>query len=309
MVCEIDPNAKLLTESNYKNISTGTYYTCIGDIGGLHNLGQALQSADQIVYAPPPNNQWSDQQHGVSAMKQWTEDYLRTFSFRTTVKNFPAGQPNDKNKFLSLVDSRKCYNNNQLWIAGCSISLGVGVADHQRYGELLANSLDLSASFLVKDGSSIIWAADQILRSDICKGDLVVWGLTSTTRVPWFNKDAIQHIGPGNYLQHPKLNQQLSLDYFDSEDLLYRSTISVFQVISHCKKIGANLLLAPFFNNGVWLECFRDCTNLVQLSGLWGRDREDRFLDLGTDAMHPGPKTHKFYANEILVKLKQIEWI
>lgn len=308
LVCKIDPAAKLLTGSNYKNISTGTYYTCIGDIGGLPSLGEVLQNADQIVYAPPPNDQWTDEKNGVSDMKQWTEDYLQTFSFRTTVKNFPVNQLDNKIKFLELTDSRK-NNDNQLWIIGCSISLGVGVSDDQRYGQLLANSLDLPVSFLVKDGSSLIWAADQILRSDIRKGDLIVWGLTSTPRVPWFNNGAIQHIGPGNYLQYSGLNQQFGLDYLDSEDSLYRSTIAVFQVINYCKKIGANLLLAPLLNNGLWLECFRDCSTLLQLSGLWGRDQENLFFDLGTDAAHPGPGTHKFYANEILAKLKQIEWI
>lgn len=308
LVCDVDPTAKLITEANYKDISTGTYYTCIGDVGGLPNLGEVLRCADQIVYAPPPNGRWTDEKHGVSGMKQWTEDYLRIFSFRTTVKNFSVAQPENKNKFLALADLRK-GNNNQLWVAGCSISLGVGVDVNQRYGELLADSLDLPVSFLAKNGSSISWAADQILRSDIRKGDLLVWGLTNTQRVPWVNNGSIHHVLVGSYLQNVDLNQQLGIDYLDSEDLLYRSTIAVFQVINYCKKIGVNLLLVSMINNGTWVEYLRDCSILLQLCGLWGRTPNDLFLDQGDDGWHPGPATHKFYANEILAKLKQLEWI
>ena len=32
---------------------------------------------------------------------------------------------------------------------------------------------------------------------------------------------------------------------------------------------------------------------------LWGRDSSKLFLDIGSDALHPGPETHKLYAKEI----------
>jgi hypothetical protein len=103
-VCGIDPGAILITTENYKNLSPGIYYTCIGDVGGLANLGEILRSADQIIYAPPPDGKWSDEKHGISQMKQWTEDYLKIFSFRTSVKNFFIEEPANKINILRLAN-------------------------------------------------------------------------------------------------------------------------------------------------------------------------------------------------------------
>ena len=67
------------------------------------------------------------------------------------------------NEFRTLVDSRKT-DNPQLWSVGCSHTYGVGVDKSQRYGQLLAEKIQLPVSFLAQDGSSTAWAADQILR-------------------------------------------------------------------------------------------------------------------------------------------------
>lgn len=307
LTCSIDSNAKLITAENYKNLSSGTYYTSIGDVGGLNNLGEILREADQIIYAPPPNRKWSDEKHGISQMKRWTEDYLKIFSFRTSVKNFPIEEPNNKTNILKLTDSRKIAEK-QLWIVGCSISHGVGVELNQRYGQLLSKDLNLPVSFLTKGGSSVIWAADQILRSDIQRNDLVVWGVTSIPRVPWFN-NKLNHINPGSYKQDPGLDRTFSFDYFSSEDITYRTVISIFQVINYCKKIGANLLLVSLLDDGTLFEYLKDYPNRLQASFIWGRDLSSLYIDLGNDNEHPGRKSHEFYSTEILNKIKQLQWV
>lgn len=308
LVCGIDPGAMLITTENCKDLSPGVYYTCIGDVGGLANLGEVLRSADQIIYAPPPDGKWSDEKHGISQMKQWTEDYLKIFSFRTSVKNFFIEEPTDKINILKLADSRK-NSKKQLWIAGCSLSHGVGVELNQRYGQLLSNNLNLPVSFLTKGGSSVIWAADQILRSDIQCNDLVVWGITSIPRVPLFNNNKLNHINVSSYEQDPGLDCTFSFDYFTSNDITYRTVISVFQVINYCKKIGANLLLVSLLDDIALFKYLRDYPNLLQLNLIWGRDLENRWIDLGSDKRHPGPETHKFYSTKISAKIKQLQWI
>jgi hypothetical protein len=308
LACGVDSTAKLITSDNYKNLSPGIYYTCLGDVGGLSNLGEVLRNADEIIYAPPLNGKWSDEKHGVSQMKQWTEDYLRIFRFRTVVKNFLVPDPTDKLEMLRLVDTRKT-NDSQLWIAGCSISHGTGVQEHERYGQLLSTDLNIPVSFLTRGASSVIWAADQILRSNIQPNDLVVWGITSMPRVPFFNNKKLTDITVTSYDQNPGLDGKFSFDYFTSEDVTYRTVSSLFQVINYCKKIRANLLLVSLLNDGTLLEYVKEDTNLLQLSFIWGRDFKDRWIDLGSDHVHPGPKTHKFYSIEIMNKIKQLEWI
>jgi hypothetical protein len=308
LACKTDPDAKLITKENYKNLLPGTYYTSIADVDGLLNLSVVLRSADQIVYAPPPNGIWSDQKNGTSTMQTWTEDYLKIFRFRTSVKNFSVKEVSNKSNILQLADSRKT-DKKQIWISGCSISHGVGVDLNQRYGQLLSEDLDLPVSFLTNTGSSVIWAADQLLRSDIQPNDLVVWGLTSVPRVSWFNNNKLNHVTPGMYEKIPSLDRKFSFEYFTSEDIMYRTITSMFQVINYCDKIKANLLLVSLMDDGTLFTYLNDFPNLLQIFNLWGRDFPSKWIDVGTDAMHPGPKSHKFYSDEILNKIKQLQWI
>jgi lysophospholipase L1-like esterase len=37
-------------------------------------------------------------------------------------------------------------------------------------------------------------------------------------------------------------------------------------------------------------------------------DFDSDFLDYGSDNCHPGPKTHKLYADMILDKIKKLGW-
>jgi hypothetical protein len=306
LACLEHPDAKLITEDNHKDLLPGAYYTSIGDLGSLNTLGTILQQADQIVYAPP-SEQWSDSCRGVSEMQSWTESYLKFFSFRVPVRNFAISEPKNKTKMLALADSRKIVDT-QLWVAGCSISHGIGVETDQRYGQLVADQLKLPVSFLTNGGTSIIWSADQILRSDIKTNDLVVWGLTSYPRVPWFNNDVLTHVVPTSYEKDPGLHKKFSFDYFDSEDIQYRSVTAIMQVINFCEKIGARLLLVSLMDSAEVLTYIKDFSNLIVLNNIWGSGINELYLDLGTDSVHPGVLTHKFYSDQIIEKISQLDW-
>lgn len=294
-----DPNARLVTEKDIDNLIDGTYYTSIGDLGNLYNLGKLLQQADKIIYAPPPNNQWT----GGEPMKKWTEDYLKNFSFKCDVKNYEI-LVSDSSAMTRLVDQRKTEDC-QIWIAGCSISHGVGVEPKNRYGIILSDLLKLPASFLTYGGSSISWAADQIMRSDIRHGDVVIWGLTSDNRIPYYTNDDIRHVNLSTYLKDREFEKILPLDELCSKNTFYRNLISVFQVSNFCQKINATLIFASLLDNDV-IPHLRNFPNLIVLSNLWGREATEFFLDLGSDSTHPGPISHKFYANEIYKKYQDL---
>ena len=296
-----DNSATLLTSDNCNNLLPGTYYTSVADLENFQNLSSVLRSADKIVYAPPPDNIWSDTKKNHSQMQAWTEDYLQIFSFRTVVKNISVPTPTNKSTMLHLVDSRKT-DNAQLWVAGCSFSHGTGVNDNERFASLLEQKLNRSLSSLTADSTSVIWAADQILRSDIRKDDIVVWGLTSTPRLPVFIDSVIENITPHDYDVTAGMDRRLKLDYFLSDDVLYRSVVAVYQVINYCQKIGARLLLASLLDDQL-IPYFKDDCECIMLHHIWGRDHVQQFIDLGTDNMHPGPLTHEFYATEILKKI------
>ena len=288
-----DENAQLLTVNNFSNLSAGTYYTSVADIGNLFNLGLTLQQADKIVYAPPPDGKWTS-----NNMKKWSEDYLEVFSFRCEVKNYtPPDVTKDHQSILALVDNRKT-DSSQLWACGCSITQGTGVTENERYGQLLATFLGLPVSFLSRGGSSICWQADQILRSDIRKGDTVVWGITSDNRYPFYTDNCVKHVRAGNLYG-------CSIDDLDNSNRHYQNLTSVYQVINFCQKIEAKLILVSVLNRNIVHHL--NNTNLIMLHNLWGRESWELFLDLGTDGEHPGPETHKLYAKEIYKLIKNTE--
>lgn len=296
-----DSDAQLITEGNYKNLESGTYFTSLGDLTNLAMLGNVLQQADRIVYSPPPDK-WSDSLFGKSQMQTWTEDYLNIFRFRCKVENYTNVREPEFDQILTLADTRKT-DSSQLWIAGCSISKGDGVDTRTRYGQLLADRLNTSASFLTRSGSSIAWAADQILRSDIRPGDLVIWGITSHTRLTKFEMNEIRCFNLTYKVSRPLPSS--IVEYLVSDQVLYHSVISVHQVINFCTKINAKLILANLQDQSV-INYIQDFPNLIMLNGIWGRDSSDIFIDIGSDLAHPGIKTHAFYADQIYQKIQTL---
>ena len=297
-----DPTATLLTDDLINDISPGTYYASLGDLADLLNFSKMLRQADLIVYAPP--DKWSDSFFGKSKMQMWTEDYLKAFIYFRPIENLPdrlvTEVPKNKSIILKLSDVRKT-DQPQLWVSGCSVTDGSGVQPNQRYGQLLSDRLNLPVSFLSQSGSSITWAADQILRSDLRENDILVWGLTSVPRINYFKNNKVYHVFPGPK-EHIKNFQKFLVDH--EEDILYKSLISVYQVINFCRKIKVDLVLVDLLNHDLKYY-LKDDIDVLSLTGLWGREHDVLIEDYGDDGIHPGVNTHEFYAKEIFKKIKE----
>jgi hypothetical protein len=158
---------------------------------------------------------------GKSKMKMWTEDYLKAFSHYKPIENFSMDPVpkvlENKSIILKLSDVRKT-SQPQLWVSGCSFAAGDGVQSNQRYGQILSDRLNLPVSFLAESGSSVTWAADQILRSDLRENDILIWGLTSIPRINYFKNNKVHHVFPGP-CEHIKNFQKILVD--SEEDILY----------------------------------------------------------------------------------------
>ena len=189
---EYHSSAQLLNHSNYKEFivlsldQDSVVYTSLGDLPkDLNIVYNILCLADQIVYCPP--TQWSDNRllnftDPGTCTNGLTEILLLLLPKSIQIVNLNPEIPDP----MPLTDTRKCKET-QLWIAGCSISHGVGVDLTERYGHLLSTELNMPCSFLTRPGSAIDWAADQLLRSDIRKNDLVVWGITNPERITYIH--------------------------------------------------------------------------------------------------------------------------
>ena len=208
---------------------------------------------------------------------------------------------------FNFLKNTRTNNSPVLWTAGCSVTYGTGVEYSSRWGSLLASYLNLPEVTLSQGGSSIFWAADQLLRSDIRPGDIVVWGLTNVHRISisknWnFTSVTID----GYFTKVKKENQYWLLDYFESETQVLTALREILQVVNFCQKIKVKLYLANILDIA-WLSiALADFNNFIDLTqGLKINGNTINFIDLGTDNMHPGPNQHQQYAETLYNFIKE----
>lgn len=311
-----DSSAWQLDHSNYKDFLTSTLtknitvYTSLADLPkNLEIFYNILNSADKIVYCPP--SQWSDNNtvdfaDPGASIQGLTETFLLLLSNSIQVDNLNPDIPTP----VVLADDRKT-DQSQLWIAGCSVSHGKGVQLQERYGQLLANKLTMTSSFLTRVGSAIDWAADQILRSDIRKNDLVVWGLTSPERFSYIYNNKLLSITPTDYSNFPQIKNIINPSDLYNQNTIYKHFYSIQQVINYCNKCQAKLILVGILTGCYsFLNFLQSQKNYVHIP--YSLNFEDyvfstQFLD--TDNLHPGPKQHIQYQQLILDKLKELNYI
>jgi hypothetical protein len=219
------------------------------------------------------------------------------------IQNFDWYGKISKNTFIQLKN-RRLSDDKCMWITGCSITHGVGVAEKERYPILLKEKLGWPMVDL-SEPSSIAWQADQLLRSDICKGDIVVWGLTSFNRVNYADGLDWKICSIRQYLSLPKSKQYWSIDYFNSATQSIPCIKNILQVMNFCKKMGATLYLINILET-TWTDyILGQEENYLDLTVPFDSDGHHTYLDLGTDNSHPGPKQHLKYAEEIYNFIKE----
>jgi|688.fasta_scaffold21866_4 hypothetical protein len=316
---EYDPTAFLINHSNYKNFlisnidSDITVYTSLGDLPkNLEIFYNIAMLATEIVYTPP--KKWAD---GLTidpvdptiCVQGLTETLLLLISNQRPVKNIelcyfnPAVNP--------LADLRK-IKDTQLWVAGCSLTHGIGVDSSQRYGQLVACNLDLPCSFLTRPGSSIAWAADQILRSDIVSGDIVIWGVTGTERSSQIYQNKLTFTNIGSYVPDQPIEKQALVKTLFDETTFYSHLYAIEQVINYCQKQQATLLLFGLLVSNNMFRYLKSKNNYFHCTyKLQFQDNtiSIKYADLGTDNRHPGPLQHQLYADFCQTALKKLNYI
>lgn len=292
-------SSTLISFDNFKvRLNDGYYYTSIADLPTIKDFIQILNQADTIIYSPPET--WSDTKNNHSYLQHWTEFYCIFFQNKKEVIGLDLIKtPDNKPSILELLDHRKT-NSPQLWIAGCSISNGDGVKENERYGQLLAEKINKEVSFLTRGGTSIDWACDQILRSDIKEDDIVVWGLTSKERFTFSLDNQIRHVCTSYYKKFPEFNNIVNVNLLGhDENNTFHYVRKVYEVINICKKLNVKLILAGLLTTDPLYKYFLGINEFYQFCCINGVEFEDYVLDFGNDGIHPGPLTHRWYADQL----------
>jgi len=186
---------------------------------------------------------------------------------------------------------------------GCSYTVGEGVKNTERFGSILAKKLKLPETTLSKSGASMQWVADQLLRFDLKKNDIVVWGLTTSDRIEYFEDWKYKSNTITNCLTISKKH----IDAVEQNDTLARlmqTFATVMQVQNFCNRVGAKLFIVNLLNVS-WLPPMIENQKDIQWLDLTvdSTIRKDtlvpQHIDYGTDDIHPGPIQHKIYAEKI----------
>lgn len=213
---------------------------------------------------------------------------------KSKIKNFTW------NKHFDYLQNIRTNAAPVLWTVGCSVTAGVGVEHNDRWGTLLSKYLDLPEITLSKGGASMYWAADQILRSDVRESDVVVWGLTNVPRIEFAESWNFESTTITDYFSKDKGHQYWNLDYFESETQVLFALRNILQVINFCQKAKATLYLANVFDVAWISVMLKDFKNFIDLTyDLTVVGNTIKFIDLGSDNEHPGPKQHQQYAEKL----------
>lgn len=297
----IDPTATLLNNKNYKLIenNNGIYYTSLGDISDTRNFCSVLMWADEIEFCPP-TGEWSDR-HIVDKLddkrftiESETKEHLYQWMWITqkTIKNLTLPKFNSYTWKLRPRKSNKA----QIWNIGCSITKGFGVMDHERYGELIAKQTNQDISILAYEGSSVSWAAHEILMADVLPGDTVIWGITGLNRYSYvLHNDRFYHINHQFYKNYPLIEKIVSWPWIESPNNFFHTINAITMVQNFCKKIGIHLVLLGFLD----LDYYNQHIKLLDLSS-------KHWIDLGTDKLHPGPMTHQLFADRTVAYMNSV---
>jgi hypothetical protein len=188
-----------------------------------------------------------------------------------------------------------------LWTAGCSVTYGVSISPTQRFGTLVANSLNRQEVCLAQPGSSIFWAADRILRADLEPGDIVIWGLTDVPRVEISTRWKLSPVTINAYTKINSKHQYWNPDWFSSPTQTLMSLHYIDQVQNFCKKLNVELYLVNVLDI-TWISTlatrYSNYLDLVQ--NLEIKNNTVSFVDFGYDRCHPGPNQHQQWADQIL---------
>lgn len=295
--------SKLLDRSNLKktlsSIESNDYHTSIADIS-FQNIQTLAKSANEIILVDL--NLYTDELQDGDYF-QYGRLINELFRVKHKVKNFDWINNLNFNFFNKVIKQRT--DQSVLWTLGCSVTYGTGVDYPERWGSILSGKISMPEISLSLPGHSIAWCADQILRSDVKSGDIVVWGLTDVSRIEYAKNWELKSTPVTGYSRLPKDLQYYNLDYFDSQTKFVLSIKNILQVKNFCEKIGAQLILANLLDSTYFDSVFSKLPNYIGLCKENTYNEALVFLDLGSDNDHPGPKQHRYYAEQILKLIEE----
>jgi hypothetical protein len=169
-----------------------------------------------------------------------------------------------------------------LWIFGCSLSVGVGVSNNDLYSTKLGDSLGMPVVTVAKGGSSTRWSLRQLMHADIRPEDIVIWQLTTLERFTvkqenkWPQEVMLKNLSRAVILA--TTDEQL---WFDQISLINYG-------VQYLRACNSNFYMISLDGQTPMIHrCLEQYTRYPEYC--YGADWQ---VEIGTDGLHPGPKSH-----------------
>ena len=295
---ELDESACNLYMGNYKTAleekPAGVFYTSLSDFGNrVDILLQACLLFDEIIYRPPAV--WTK-----DLVRQQTEELLEYIMLIKPLTEFGKNVIGGYDDIFARSVDRKTEETH-MWVSGCSFSEAFGVTDEQRWATLLADKLNMPVNILARSGTGNSYQARKLLSADIRENDIVIFQITTPHRETIFHPKYGQlHVNSRSFEIISDLYKTYPPDRLDELTLVINQMRDMQNVVNFLQKTKARFL---FWSPGAGLpmgsyliEYFQHKEYFYLYPG--------SVVDLGTDNNHPGPKTHKQYAEFVFEKLK-----
>ena len=228
--------------------------------------------------------------------------FYQLFKCREKVYNFDLTHTIELDN-LDLLE-KQTHRNPILWSFGCSVAMGIGVKPNQKYSALLSEKLDLPIVDKSFGGTSIKYAADKILRSDIKQGDIVIWGLTSVARFEY--AEGWEYFSATASYMHEideNMRDVVNISNLDGMTHILSTIHAIAGVINFCEKIGAKLYIANILDCSWIPVIFRNKDFFIDFVTT-DYQSINEFIDRGTDNLHPGPLQHQQFADKLYNLIK-----
>jgi hypothetical protein len=208
-----------------------------------------------------------------------------------TVDNFES-------KLDTFLDDETVFvkpNEPTLWVFGCSHSYGVGLnPGEMRYGDIMAQELNLRPKIVAKPGSSLQWSFRHLVNAEFGKDDLVVWQITMPTRTSVY--DGVQV----NEVMFSRTLSKSLLDVYTDDQCYFTQLTLIRAGVRYLRARQIKFVLTsyepvpdPLYRNQ-YIQYPEYCYT------------PDFVVDRGNDNGHFGPVSHKRLALALLDHVKSI---
>lgn len=190
-------------------------------------------------------------------------------------------------------------NKNDIVFLGCSHTEGIGVSRDARYSAIVSNHFSANEKNLALSGTGVAWASALFHRIEFTPGQTVILQASYPTRFSTLDNN----YQIGKMLLNNTNNRDL-VNGMTDDILLYQSYSLISNMIysARIQKLNFKCFMMHNVDNILTARLFLLLKQFNEFFHLEGFD-QNPFYDLGTDNLHPGPKTHQYIADELIKNL------